>query len=177
LTAIAGFIHTDGRVWIGGDSAGSCGPDLTLRADPKIFRNGDFLFGFTSSFRMGQVLRYKFQPPERHDQEIFSYMVTTFVDAVRACLKEAGMASKDKEVESGGTFLIGYQGRLFLIDGDYQVEEPLDGYDACGSGHALARGALFATHGMEPAARITVALQAAERHNCMVRGPFVVESI
>ena len=168
VTAIAGFIH-DGHVWIGGDSAGVSGYDLTLRSDSKVFRNGDFLFGFTSSFRMGQLLRYKFQPPERHDQEIFAYLVTSFVDGIRACRKD--------DQEAGGVFLIGYNGRLFLIDGDYQVAEPLDGYDACGSGHPLVRGALFATKGMEPRARMALALGAAERHCSGVRGPFVVESL
>ena len=52
MTCIVGLI--DGRrVWMGGDSAGVSGLDITVRADAKVFRNGDFLIGFTSSFRMG----------------------------------------------------------------------------------------------------------------------------
>lgn len=175
MTAIAGFCD-GGKVWIGGDSAGVAGLDLTVRADSKVFRNGDFLFGFTSSFRMGQLLRYKFQPPKQHDQETYAFMVTAFIDAVRDCLKAGGYAEKEKEAERGGCFLVGYRGRLFRIGSDYQVGEPLDGYDAVGCGDNLSLGSLFATKGMEPQRRMEIALQAAERHSAGVRGPFVMES-
>ncbi len=178
MTAIAGFVHDDGKVWIGGDSAGIGGWDLTIRSDPKVFRNGDFLFGFTSSFRMGQLLRYKFQPPERYDQEVFSFMVTSFVDSVRDCLKSGGSAKKELEVESAGTFLVGYSGRLFTIDSDYQVGESADRYDACGSGVQVVRGALFASRvGIGPEDRMNLVLAAAERHCAGVRGPFTVMSV
>lgn len=177
MTAIAGFCH-DGQVWIGGDSAGVAGWDLTLRSDPKVFRRGEFIYGFTTSFRMGQLIRYRFSPPTiAEDQDVFEYMATVFVDALRDCLKAGGFATKDKEQEQGGTFLVGYRGRLFLIDGDYQVGEPLDGYDACGCGHPLVRGALFATQGMEPRQRIETALAAAEHHSAGVRGPFHIEVV
>lgn len=51
MTCIVGLEH-NGRVYIGADSAGVSGWDLTVRADKKVFRNGSFLFGFTDSFRM-----------------------------------------------------------------------------------------------------------------------------
>jgi hypothetical protein len=178
MTAIAGFCDK-GTVWMGGDSAGVAGNDLTLRADPKVFRNGEFLFGFTTSFRMGQLIRFRFKPPVvRECQDLFEYMATDFVDALRECLKVGGFAAKDKEREEGGTFLVGVRGRLFLVDSDYQIEEPLDQYEACGCGHPMVRGALFATQGMEDSrARIELALMAAERHSTGVRGPFVIEHI
>jgi hypothetical protein len=177
MTAIAGFVD-HGHVYIGGDSAGVAGYDLTVRADSKVFRNGEFIFGFTSSFRMGQLLRYAFAPPvQKEGQEIFAFMVNDFIDAVRNCLKAGGFAKKDSEVERGGTFLVGYRGRLFCIDGDYQVGEPVDGYDACGCGDTICRGSLYATQGMDPTARMNVALSAAERHSAGVRGPFHIESI
>jgi len=177
MTAIAGFVD-QGKVWIGGDSAGVAGFDLTVRADPKVFRNGDFLFGFTSSFRMGQLLRYSLVAPKPSlGQDIYEFMVTTFVDAVRICLKAGGYASRKDDVESGGTFLVGYAGRLFWVDGDYQVGEPLDGYAAVGCGDQILHGALFATRGLAAESRMKTALEAAERHSAGVRGPFRMESI
>jgi len=178
MTAIVGL--TDGKtVWIGGDSAGCSGSDLSVRADPKVFRNGEFVFGFTSSFRMGQLLRYKFTPPKhRQDQDIFEYMATAFVDGIRQCLKDGGFAKKENETESGGTFLIGYCGRLFAVEGDYQVMECADQYDAVGCGANIARGALFASadSAISPEVRVLLALRAAERHTASVRGPFRVET-
>jgi len=177
MTAIAGFIH-DGKVWIGGDSAGVSGFDLTRRSDPKVFRNGEFLFGFTSSFRMGQLLRFSLTAPvQTENQDVFEFMCTTFVNAVRDCLKNGGFAKKHNEEETGGTFLVGYRGRLFLIDSDYQVGEPMDGYATCGCGDQACNGALYATSGMAPKKRMNLVLQAAERHSAGVRGPFTIESI
>jgi len=179
MTAIAGFCE-QGKVWIGGDSAGVAGFDLTVRADPKVFQNGEFLFGFTSSFRMGQLLRYSFSPPVMAEgQNVYGFMCTTFVNAVRDCLKAGGFATKDKDVESAGTFLVGFRGRLFSVQSDYQVGESLDGYDACGCGNQIACGALFATKDMNLSAvdRMALALGAAERHSAGVRRPFVVKSI
>jgi hypothetical protein len=175
VTCIAGLIH-DGKVYMGGDSAGVAGYGLTVRSDVKVFKNGPFLMGFTTSFRMGDLLRYSFNPPKHHpDVEIRRYMVVDFVNAVRQCLKDGGYASNDKGEESGGTFLVGYKGRLFKIDGDYQVGESLDGYDAVGCGYQIASGSLFSTHNLDPRKRIEIALEAAERHSAGVRGPFHLE--
>ncbi|MFH0902328.1 MAG: hypothetical protein V2A73_16980 [Pseudomonadota bacterium] len=175
MTCIVGLVE-EGTVYIGGDSAGVSGLDLTVRADEKVFRSGPFLMGFTSSFRMGQLLRYALTPP-LHDPEmdIDKYMVTVFVNAVRQCLKDGGYARKEHEVESGGTFLVGYKGRLFEINGDYQVGRPLDGYAAVGCGAQIAHGALFASAERPPEKRVLMALDAAERFSAGVRRPFMVE--
>ena len=172
MTCIVGLVH-EGVVYIGGDSAGVARLSLTVRADEKVFRNSDFLMGFTTSFRMGQLLRYSLEPPRRHpDDDIHQYMVVDFVNAVRGCLKAGGYASKEDEVESGGAFLVGYAGHLFTVDSDYQVGIPEDGFAAVGSGQDIALGALFATQGQEPRSRVLTALMSAERFNAGVRGPF-----
>jgi ATP-dependent protease HslVU (ClpYQ) peptidase subunit len=175
MTCIVG-IAEGGRVYIGGDSAGVSGWDLTVRGDSKVFRNGDVVMGFTSSFRMGQLLRYKFVPPT-HDAAhgVEQYMVTAFVDAVRDCLKAGGYAKRENDAESGGVFLVGYRGHLFAIQADYQVANSADGYTAVGCGDQIARGALYATAGRPPMERVMVALEAAERCSAGVRAPFVVE--
>lgn len=177
MTCIVGFVEGN-TVWMGGDSAGVGGLDLTVRADAKVFRNGPMLFGFTSSFRMGQLLRYALEIPD-HDprMDVDKYMVTTFVDAVRECLKSHGWAEKEKEQERGGHFLVGYKGRLFQVESDYQVGIALDGYDATGCGEQIARGALFATSHLSGRERIEMALRAAERCSAGVRAPFIVESL
>ena len=177
MTCIVGLVD-GGTVWIGGDSAGVAGFDLTVRADAKVFRNGAMLFGFTSSFRMGQLLRYALTIPTHHaDVDVDQYMATTFIDAVRECLKANGFAEKHHEAEQGGVFLVGYRGRLFYVGSDYQVGSPLDGYHAVGCGDQVAHGALHVS-GMVPARdRVLAALAAAERWSAGVRAPFVVQSL
>lgn len=174
VTCIVGVVE-EGRVWLGGDSAGVAGWYSVARRDPKVFRNGPFVMGFTSSFRMGQLLRHALKPPEWYQScELEAWMVTAFIDSVRECLKAGGWATKDKEQEEGGSFLVGYQGRLFEIGEDYQVGEPLCGYAAVGCGREVAMGALYATPDASPKERIRKALAAASAFSAAVRPPFHV---
>lgn len=105
MTAIVGLVQ-DGSVYIGGDSAGVSGMSLTVRADAKVFRKKRYLFGFTTSFRMGQLIRYSLKLPKPKG-DLDAFMSSTFIDALRDCLKSGGWAMKDNEREEGGTFLVG----------------------------------------------------------------------
>lgn len=181
MTCIVGLVE-NGVVYIGGDSSAVSGWDLLLRKDRKVFRVGEALLGFTSSFRLGQLLRDTFLPPVMEENvNIEQYMTTTFVNAVRTCLKDGGFAQKKNEQESAGTFLVGFRGHLFRIADDYQVGETLHDYDAVGSGDGVALGSLYTTAHLPtplpPSTRIELALLAAEQHNIGVRGPFYWESI
>ena len=171
MTAVVGLVH-GGSVYIGGDSAGVAGMSLTVRADTKVFRRKRYLFGFTTSFRMGQLIRYSLKLP-KPAADLDAFMSTKFVDALRDCLKSGGWAAKDNEREEGGTFLVGVRGRLYTVYSDYQVAKAADGFAAVGCGDEIALGALFATAGVRPRRRVLGALAAAERFSAGVRGPFV----
>ncbi|MER9680822.1 hypothetical protein NKJ23_16020 [Mesorhizobium sp. M0184] len=176
MTCIVGLVDK-GRVYLGGDSASIDGTDITLRADPKVFRNGDFVMGYTTSFRLGNLLQHSLVPPRHHpDDDIRKFMVTEFIDAVRDCLKNGGYAATGTDAEAGGTFLVGYQGRLFSIQDDYQVGEGLDGFMACGCGEKYALGSLGTSTG-RPRDRVLKALSLAERWSAGVRAPFHLEVI
>lgn len=177
MTCIVG-IADSGNVYLGADSAGVSGFNTTIRTDVKVFRNGPYVMGFTSSFRMGQLLQYTLKAPvpeDLDDSELHGFMCTVFVDEVRDCLKAGGFAEDDKGQESGGTFLVGVQGHLYEVASDYQVGEREEGYEAIGCGEAYALGSLYSTSGNDaytPVARITLALEAADRYSNGVQGPF-----
>ncbi len=174
MTCIVGLVHDD-TVYIGGDSAGVTGLSLTVRADEKVFVISNFIIGFTSSFRMGQLLRYRLKPPVYYFyDDILRYMVTDFVDSVRDSLKVGGFAKKDKDEESAGTFLVGFQGKLFKIDSDYQVSIPILPFDACGCGGDIALGSMYSSLALKPVERIMQALESAEQFSAGVRRPFIV---
>jgi len=174
MTCIVGLRH-GGKAYIAGDSAGISGWDLTIRADPKVFVVGDYAIGFTTSFRLGQLLRYrlKLPKPPRSGRDLSGFMVGEFVEAARECLKAGGMATKEREGEQGGTFLVGVRGRLFIVESDYQVVEPSEAFAAIGSGAAYALGSLATSSGGANA-RLQRALGVAERFSIGVRGPFRV---
>lgn len=175
MTCIVGVVH-QGVVSLGGDSAGTAGWERTLRRDPKVFHVGEFVIGFTTSFRMGQLLQYSFTPPPIDAaKDLHAYMVTEFVEAARAVFKEGGFSKSKNEEESAGVFLVGVRGRLFKIDNDYQVGESLDGYDACGCGEGYALGVMHVTRGSvgcSTVERLRAALEASAHHNAGVAGPF-----
>ena len=173
MTCIVG-VQDGTDVFIGGDSAGVAGYNITVRSDQKVFRNGPFVMGFTSSFRMGQLLRYSFVPPKVPDTGLDKYMVVDFINAVRTCLKAGGWAKTDEGMERGGTFLVGVKGQLFLIDGDYQVAKNADGYASVGCGEEYALGSLHTTTGQDPKTRVRLALQAASHHSSGVTGPYTI---
>lgn len=173
MTAIVGVQH-EGRVYIGGDSAGVAGYAITVRSDVKVFRNGPYVMGFTTSFRMGQLLRYSFAPP-KPTGDLDAFMVTTFVDSARDCLREGGWLTRESEQESGGSFLVGAAGRLFQIDPDFQVGHSSDDYLAVGCGSDIALGSLHTTQGLKPKARIHLALDAASHHSAGVCPPYTIE--
>ena len=176
MTAIAGI--TDGAtVWLAGDSAGVSGTSLSVRADPKVFASGPYVMGFTTSFRMGQLLRYAFTPPPPvASMDVHAHMCTSFTGALRECLKAGGWATRKDDQESGGNFLVGVTGRLFEVHSDYSVAEREGFYTATGCGEDVVMGALHATEGLGMSAelRLRVALAAAAYHSTGVCGPFVV---
>lgn len=181
MTCIVG-LEEDGVVYIGGDSAGvDSGWGLTVRADEKVFireRSGDpWIFGFCGSFRMGQLLRYTLELPEPETgDDLYEFMVTKFVDAVRFCLTNGGALYSKNGREEGGTFLVGYRGQLFCVEEDMQVGRSVAPFVAIGCGDHLATGAMHALHGYDtsPKKKITAALKAAEQYSAGVRGPFVI---
>lgn len=183
MTCIAG-IEADGKVWIGGDSAGSDGHLIHVRADEKVWANKQLVFGFCGSFRMGNLLRYKLEPAlERYEVEPdaeaeFRYMATAFIDGVRKVLKDGGFMQAVNGADSGGTFLVAWRGKLYQVYSDFQVGRTAQGFCAIGSGGACAEGVLYALRDtkMSPEEKITAALGAAEALVTTVQGPFKVVS-
>lgn len=177
MTCIIG-IKQDGKVWMGGDSAGVGGLHIVTRLDPKVFINGEFIMGYTSSFRMGQLLRYMVMP-ERTEKmkDDYQYMVTCVIPAIRKTLKDGGYVKKEHEVEQGGTFLVGYRGHLYCIESDFQVGERLENYDTVGCGGSYALGSLRMTDALNPRDRIISALETAQHFSAGVRAPFIIETL
>jgi hypothetical protein len=175
MTCIVGIV--DGRtVTIGGDSAGSDGWHVAVRSDAKVFQLGPYLMGFTTSYRMGQLLRYSLDVGEPDTWDVDRFMVTTFIEAVRECLSAGGYAKNDNGQEQGGQFLVGIHGRLYVVGDDYQIGHTIAGYAAIGSGYLVALGSLHST-ARSPASshqRAIMALDAAADLVEGVRPPFTI---
>lgn len=182
MTCIVGWIEENKKkgirdVFLGGDSAGVAGLRVRIRADEKVFRNGDMIFGYTSSFRMGQLLRYSLSVPEQSPKkDDYEFMCTDFIDTVARTLEKNKCATINNNEMSIGTFLVGYKGNLYSVEDDLQVAKPMFNYESVGCGIDIAMGAMYAVRDikMTPRKRITKALEAAVEFSGGVRPPFVI---
>lgn len=173
MTCIIGYIDKDG-VYIGGDSAAVSEDDLSYNiiADTKVFQKGDFIFGYSTSFRMGQLLRYKLRIPNHpKGMDDFQFMVTLFIDSVRKCFQENDY---NAFAVDDGSFLVGYKGKLYAVFSDYQINCPKESFAAMGCGEFFALGAMFATTEKDPQKKIEIALSAAVNFSMGVKPPFTV---
>lgn len=177
MTLIIGMVN-NGKVYVGGDSAGVSRLDVRIRKDSKVFKKGEFVIGCTTSFRMIQLIRFSFNPPKKYDDiDIYEYMCTGFVDALRDCFKKGGFSKINNGEESGGEFIVGWRDRLFKIYSDFQVSEEEGEYIACGCGEHYALGALDAIDRSLPIEdKILTALKIGEYRTAGVRSPFIIEN-
>jgi len=196
MTCIVG-LEKSGTVWMGGDSAGTAGNmHQRVRGDKKVFIKGEFIIGFCGSFRMGQLLQYSLVLPEQPEGKgDFEFLVTDFIDALKVCLKPKPGEEKQEqqltitdllkrghradEDDLSPSFLFGYRGHLYGVQGDYQITKPEEGFDAMGSGADIAVGAMHASvkTWQNPRKRLTQALDASAKNNAAVRPPFTILSL
>ena len=176
MTCIVGVQHA-GAVWIGGDSIATdeMGGQNSMR-DAKVFRNGPLVIGACGSLRMTQLLKFALQvPPRGKAKSDEAWLVVDFVNAVRSAFRDGGWERRKPEGESiGGFFLVGYRGKLYTVEDDFNIQHPRQNCDAIGCGGRYARGALFASRGMGAKERVLLALRAACANTVNCRGPFTL---
>jgi len=182
LTCIVGLIH-EGVTYIGGDSLGSNSYSKTVRNDKKVFKlkgSDNAVIGYTSSFRMGQLLMYAPNLIDSRDNKDnlinHEYLVTKFIPSVISIFDAGSYSKLNNSQKSGGEFLLGYKDKLYKIESDFQVGEPFLNYDACGSGEEFALGSLHSTNGtdLSPIQRVEKALRAASEFSTGVSAPYYI---
>ena len=186
MTCVVGW-NAIGKIWMGGDSAGVDAANLmrVVRKDTKVFKLGtEYLIGYAGSFRFGQLLRYKFVPPEKPEgKDDYEFMVVDWMDAVRTVLKDSGFSKVDDNVESfeDSSAIIGYNGRLYCLEEDLQIGELTLPYAAIGCGADFAWGSLDTGYKLSkrisPRKRIQLALEAAGAFSAGVAPPYTIMSL
>lgn len=175
MTCIVALEHGE-KIYMGGDSAGVADYNLQCVKQPKVFIVGEFIIGYTSSFRMGQLLEYNLSVPRNTEDNDLRYLITAFIPAVRSCLKEGGYTRVDNNQEEGGTFLVGYRGKSYKVDSDFQITQHIDKFVTVGAGGVFALGALAAMDITDPKKSVLKALKIAGDFSAAVRGPYYVLS-
>ena len=91
MTCIMAIETSDGNVVIGGDYLGSNGFTKGLYSVPKIFRHSNMIFGYTSTFRFGQIIEHilddnTLYPPANSDST-YEWLVKSFIPKLKKSIK------------------------------------------------------------------------------------------
>lgn len=174
MSTVVGVV--DGKnIWIGADSRASTEDgDIRSNKCKKIFRNGDYLFGFIGSVRGGQILFPEYFSPPKKLYEL--------PDAIRLQCSEKGCLGVNENQMSvhACNFLIGYKGKLYEMLIDFQLTEVPE-YSAIGAGCNYAFGSLFTTSKVKetisPKERVKLAIQAASEFDAATGGDILIEKL
>ncbi len=184
MTVIVAVVSDEGEIIFGADSAATdSSGSMALRGDAKIFQRDGYTIGFCGSYRVGQLVKHEMRLPtidhEMTAAQAERFMVREFVPRVRKLLSKNGCMNTTgiDTLDDGTSFLVGFDGYLFVIADDLQVEISQDDYASIGSGAQIALGSLHAdkTSGhLSAYDAVQNALAAAERYCSNVRSPFLI---
>jgi ATP-dependent protease HslVU (ClpYQ) peptidase subunit len=183
MTCIVGIVE-DGKITIGGDSAASCDHSWFVSKREKVFRlknewEDEALIGYTTSYRMADLLQYQVDLQRIEGKDLMQYMVEDFVEEVRETFKEHGYTKIEDSQEEGGNFLVGIKDRLFVVYDDFHVNECAEDYFAVGCGEQFAMGAMHALKHTDYTSKEKVerALAASSKFSNGVAPPFLVKEL
>jgi ATP-dependent protease HslVU (ClpYQ) peptidase subunit len=170
MSCVLGLLN-NGKLYMGSDGVATTddGEKRPILCN-KIFRNKEYLIGFTGSVRHGQLLgpRYFNAPSNIYD----------FPEAIRGKFVDSGaiLSTDTGQQVHSSNFLVGYKGRLFEILIDFQLNEIMGNFTAIGSGAPYAMGSLFASKKWKsPEKRIVNALDAASEYDGSCGAPYCIE--
>lgn len=132
MTCIVG-IEYHGKVALGGDIQGTGWNNKVVHTQPKVFNKNGVLFGYTTSYRFGQIIEHLLQDPvvPDRDDEVYRWLISTLIPGMDTILDKNGW-------EKGGCALIGVRGQLWQLQEDFSVLRSVKGYASVGSGNEYA---------------------------------------
>lgn len=154
MTCIIAFTNGE-QSFIAGDKLGSNGFTKSIQTEPKVFEKkfikiaddglnrteSVLAMGYTSSFRMGQLLTYNLNLPDQKANQTFAqYLVLEVIPLIRKLFKEEWGARDTTQDIGGGQFIILHDHVIYEVQGDFSVLQPKTQITSVGSGtyHAIA---------------------------------------
>lgn len=137
----------------------------------KITKNNGWLIAGSGDSNPCDIIQHIFIPPiptAKEKENLYKFMITKFVPAMRESLEENGYKPEPNDKDSGFSFLFAYDGEVFDISNDFSVLLNSDGIYGVGNGSKFAIGALYA------GANVEKALEIAANNDVYTSGPFQI---
>jgi len=171
MTTIVAVVK-NGNVTIGADSQVTDGARPSVHANmQKITKNNGWLIAGSGDSQPCDILQHVFVPPIptiKERENLYKFMITRFIPAMRECLDENGWKKDENDKDSGFNMLFAFDGEVFDIGNDFSVLLNSDGIYGVGSGSPFAIGALYA------GASVEKALEIAANNDIYTSGPFQI---
>ena len=171
MTTIVG-VCKNGNVTMGADSQVTVDSTrVNSLIMEKITKNNGYLIAGSGDAGPCDILQHIFIPPiptANERKNLYKFMITKFVPAMRECLEENDYKTDPSDKDSGFSMLIAFDGEIFDISDDYSVLVSEDGIYGVGNGAKWAMGALHA------GASVQEALEVAAKKDIYTSGPFQI---
>lgn len=143
MTCIIGIEGRDWKVYMWWDKISSNGTSSDETTDPKVFRNGELLFGTCGSMRMRNLLQYKLQVPvQANKQKDYKYLVDVVITSIIKTYDEWWFTRKEEDAKKGGHVLIWYRWAVYVLQSDFSVYRSSRWFKALGCWSDYAEWAL-----------------------------------
>lgn len=177
MTCIASYRDLLGNIYMGGDSIAFNEYSYVTLNTPKVFIKNKMIFGFAGYLRMGQILQYDFSiPVHPENMDDYTYLISIFLDVLMNKYEEKKYAQISENTSIvPGTFLIGYNKKIYKIEDNFQILETNRNYEATGCGEDFALGAFWVLEKkkMDPMKKIELALDCSSNFS-LVKKPFTI---
>src|SRR4051812_27392917 len=155
------MVESDHGVTIGFDSKVSYGWEHADLEQPKVFTNGEIVFGCSGNILDANVIKYADLPALAPDNwDIDRWVTNELIPAITEALHGRNVPQyTNGKIETGGCYLTVVRGRVYRISSDTAWTRHVVGRYAIGSGADYALGALAA------GASVREALDIAQQHD------------
>lgn len=142
MTCIVGLEY-GGRVLLAGDIQATGSNNKIAHPQPKVFIKQGVTFGFSSSFRFGQILEHCVQDPvvPENEKDIYRWLILNLIPDIQTALEANDFDTKEEDNDF--ECLVGVKNQLWVIQGDFSVLRAAKGYNAIGAGTEYAFGSVF----------------------------------
>jgi ATP-dependent protease HslVU (ClpYQ) peptidase subunit len=142
MTCIIAYKNKKGNVVLAGDKMGSNGYTHSTVKEPKVFKkgnSGEFMFGWSGSFRMAQILNHLWVAPKRkvdqgHTDYIYSDVIPSFIKTF-----DDNRFGKDNVY---GFFIMVFEGHIYEVQENMSILERERNTVSVGSGQDYAVAAV-----------------------------------
>lgn len=175
-------LENEGKVILGGDAYCSSGITLDKCDTPKVFQIGPLGVGICGSIKAEQifvkVLKREFKKKKLDVSR--EWIEDDLTSLVREEMLNSGLIGPDENMPDDSSFLIAFEGKVYLFESDFSVWRSPRGYQAIGAGANFAKGAMEALlkdKSLSPEEKVLRSLQAADELCAYVMPPFNVIAV